>query len=91
MQYKVGDIIKGMASSNGTYVYTNSSMTKGKVVDSKQCGACTCIEIEIMEHTDKSLIGRTLLAKKPDDHFALIDKTITATFDLSPVSADIKN
>ncbi len=53
MDFKVGDIITGLPSSNERYNYTNERMTKGEVVSKDRYR----IRVRILEHLHQHLIG----------------------------------
>ena len=71
--FKVGDIVKGNADSSREYTCTNANMTKGIVTKVNGDGN---FGIEILEHTDKGMIGKPFFNLHPE-FFTLVSEPIS--------------
>lgn len=67
MKFKVGDKVRGISDS---YIITDKNMSLGEVVHVNQFG----IEIKIIEHSDRSQVGKVHFAALPKGHFELVEE-----------------
>lgn len=67
MKFKVGDMVRGKSDK---YTVTNRDMTLGEVMSVEPFG----IKIKILEHTNKSYIGKVYWAIISEEHFELVEE-----------------
>ncbi len=80
MKFKVGDIIKGIGKNR--YSYTNTDMTKGRVIkvyEDVPAGERD-IRIEVLEHTSKCVVGAKFDVKSK--YFELVTRAAFGKADL---------
>ncbi|MGX7075367.1 hypothetical protein [Globicatella sanguinis] len=74
MKFKVGDKIRGISDN---YLYTDKNMALGEVMSVEHFG----IKIKILEHTNKSQIGKIHWVITPEEHFELVEKNEMSTLE----------